>query len=125
MSTEKVRKLLVIDDEAGFTGLVTEYFRNLGYDARSAMNLEDAVNVLRSQKPDVVLLDFYLPMLTGEKFFPILQSINPGVRVIVVTGCLQEEVEEKFKGLGYFGFFEKGDLSLEVVRKKVEEAFAA
>ena len=116
------KKLLVIDDEANFANLVVEYFRALGYDARMALNLEDAINVFRNQKPNVVLLDFNLPMVTGEKFLPILQTMNPLVRVIVVTGCLQDEVEQKFKGLGYFGFFEKGDLSLEKVRAKVEEA---
>ena len=116
------KKLLIIDDEANFAGLVVEYFKNLGYDARQALSLEDAITVFRTQKPSVVLLDFNMPMVTGEKFLPILQTMNPLVRVIVVTGCLQEEVEEKFKGLGYYGFFEKGDLSLEKVRTKVEEA---
>lgn len=116
------KKLLIIDDEPNFTELVVEYFRNLGYDVRQALNLEDAITVFRNQKPDVVLLDFNMPMVTGDKFLPILQTMNPRVRVIVVTGCLQEEVEEKFKGLGYYGFFEKGDLSLENVRLKVEEA---
>lgn len=116
------KKLLVIDDEPNFAALVVEFFKNAGYDARMALNLEDAITVFRSQKPSVVLLDFNMPMVTGEKFLPILQTINPHVRVIVVTGCLQEEVEQKFKGLGYYGFFEKGDLSLEKVHSKVEEA---
>ncbi len=116
------KKLLIIDDEPNFAGLVVEYFKSLGYDARQALNLEDAINVFRALKPGVVLLDFNMPMVTGEKFLPILQTMNPHVRVIVVTGCLQEEVEDKFKGLGYYGFFEKGDLSLEKVRLKVEEA---
>ncbi len=116
------KKILVIDDEPAFVGLVVEYFNNLGYDARSALNLEDAIKVFRSQKPNVVLLDFNMPMVTGDKFLPILQSMNPHVRVIVVTGCLQDEVEAKFKGLGYFWFFEKGDLSLEKMHAKVEEA---
>ena len=116
------KKILIIDDEANFAGLIVEYFKSHGYDARQALSLEDAITVFRSQKPSVVLLDFNMPMVTGEKFLPILQTMNPHVRVIVVTGCLQEEVEEKFKGLGYYGFFEKGDLSLEKVRSKVEEA---
>src|SRR5262245_50846535 len=118
------KKLLVIDDEPNFAGLVVEYFKGAGYDARMALNLEDAVNSFKNQKPNVVILDFNMPMVTGEKFLPILQTMNPHVRVIVVTGCLQDEVEEKFKGLGYFAFFEKGDLSLETVRVKVEEALS-
>ena len=116
------RRILIIDDEVNFASMVMEYFKSSEYDARSALNLEDAINLFRSQKPNVVLLDFNMPMLTGEKFLPILQTMNPLVRVIVVTGCLQEEVEERFKGMGYFGFFEKGGLSLDKLKKKVEEA---
>jgi DNA-binding NtrC family response regulator len=119
------KKLLIIDDEPNFASLVVEYFKTAGYDARFALNLEDAITTFRNQKPSVVLLDFNMPMVTGEKFLPILQTMNPHVRVIVVTGCLQDEVEQKFKGLGYYGFFEKGDLSLETVRTKVEEALSA
>lgn len=116
------KRLLIIDDEPSFLELLGEYFKNAGYDARTAPNLEEAVQTFRIQKPNVVLLDFNMPMLTGEKFLPILQNLNPSVRVIVITGCLEEEVEDKFKGLGYYGFFEKGDLSLENLKKKVDEA---
>ncbi len=116
------KKILIIDDEPSFAELLVEYFKSAGYDARMALNLEDAIQVFRAQKPGVVLLDFNMPMVTGEKFLPILQNLNPSVRVIVITGCLEEEVEAKFKGLGYYGFFEKGDLSFETLRKKVDEA---
>jgi CheY-like chemotaxis protein len=118
------KKLLVIDDEPSFTEMVVEYFRVAGYDARGATNLEEAVSVFRQQKPDVVFLDFNMPLMTGDKFLPVLLNLNPSVKIIVVTGYIQEEVEQKFKGTGYFGFFEKGDLSLEKMKQKVEEALS-
>ena len=116
------KRLLVIDDEPGFAELVKDFFLVAGYDARSALNLEDAITVFRQQKPSVVILDFNMPMVTGDKFMPVLRNMNPSVKVIVVTGCLEEEVEQKFKGLGYFAFFEKGSFSLEKVKQKVDEA---
>ncbi len=121
--TEK--KLLVIDDEPNFAEMISEYFKSKGYDARMALNLEDAINVFRTLKPKVVLLDFNMPMVTGDKFLPILQTMNPLVKIIVVTGMIQEEVEEKFKGLGYYGFFEKGTTPLEKMLQKVNEALEA
>ena len=118
------KKMLIIDDEPSFVELVVEYFKSAGYDARMALNFEDAIQVFRAQRPRVVLLDFNMPMVTGEKFLPILQSLSPSLRVIVITGCLEEEVQAKFKGLSYFGFFEKGNLSLEKLKQKVDEALA-
>ena len=38
--------------------------------------------------------------------------MNPRVKVIVVTGHTIDEVEDMFRGLGYYAFFEKGTLSL-------------
>ena len=118
------KKLLIVDDDQGFIDLVVEYFRATGYDVRASSNLEGAISSFRQHKPKVVLLDFNMPMVTGEKFLPILQGMDPGVRVIVVTGCLEEEVQHKFRDLKYFSFFQKGGLSLEKIRQKVDEAFS-
>jgi DNA-binding NtrC family response regulator len=117
-------KLLVIDDEPAFTQLIVEYFKVHGFEVSVANNVEDALKQYRRHQPPVVLLDFNMPLVNGDKFLPLLQDMNPLVRVIVVSGCTEEEVEEKFRGLGYFGFFEKGALSLDKLREKVDEALA-
>ena len=74
------KKLLIIDDEPGFVEMVLEYFRDAGYDAHAALNLEDAITSYRQLKPKVVILDFNMPMVTGEKFFPVLRTLNPSVK---------------------------------------------
>lgn len=116
-------KILIVDDEPSFTQLVIEYLRSTGYEAFSANNLEEAINLFKTHRPKAVILDFNMPVVTGEKLLPILQSLEPTVRVIVCTGCLEEEVEDRFKGLGYFAYFEKGTLSLDKLRRKIDEAF--
>ena len=116
------RTLLVIDDESGFAEMVLEYFRQSDYKVHAALNLEDAIMLFKQFKPDVVILDYNMPMVTGEKFLPILHSLNPTVKVILITGELEEEVKDKFKGMSYFAFFEKGNFSLEQLKAKVEEA---
>ena len=117
------KKILMVDDEPAFLQLMSDYFKSYQYDVSIADNLEDAVKLFRREKPKVVLLDYQMPIVTGEQLLPMLQSMDPMIRVIVLTGFLKEEVEEKFKGLGYYAFFRKGDLSLEELKEKVEEAF--
>ena len=118
------KKLLVVDDDKSFSDLISDYFKAAGFEVAAADNLETAIKLFRRHAPRVVLLDFQMPIATGEKFLPILQSVDPRVKIIVVTGHILEEVEEKFKGLGYYAFFEKGKLSLETLREKVEEALS-
>lgn len=117
-------KILVVDDDENFSRMMVDFFKMKGYDVSFASNLEDAINLFKKLRPKAVLLDFNMPIVTGEKFLPILQTVDPMIRVIVISGCLEEEVEEKFRGLGYFAYFEKGSMSLERVREKVDEAFS-
>ncbi len=116
------KKILIVDDEPGFTQLISEYFKSLGFEVSCALDAEAAMALFKKHKPRAVILDFNMPFITGDRFLPVLQSIDPMVKVIVISGCLEEEVEEKFRGLGYFHFFEKGSLSLEKLRSKVDEA---
>ena len=117
-------KLLIIDDDLDFSTMVAYYFKSNGYQVHTADSMDEAVKIYRRERPKVVLLDFNMPLVTGEKLLPVLQEIDPGVRAIVVTGCVGEEVEEKFKGLGYFAYVEKGGMSLEDLKQKVEEALS-
>ena len=116
------KKIMIIDDERSFSQLVVDYFGTQGYSVFTADNLEDAVTLFQKEKPKVVLLDFNMPMVTGERLLPLLQTVDPTVKVIVVSGFIEEEVEEKFKGMGYYSFFKKGDLSLQKLKEKVDEA---
>lgn len=116
------KKVLIIDDERGFSQLVVDYFDTQGYQVFAADNLDDAIDTFQREKPKVVLLDFNMPLVTGERLLPLLQTVDPTVKVIVVSGFIEEEVEEKFKGMGYYSFFKKGDLSLQKLKEKVDEA---
>ena len=115
-------KLMIIDDDLSFSEMVSDYFQSHDYGVYTADNLEQAIRIYKRERMKVVILDFNMPFVTGEKILPLLQEINPQVRALVVTGCIGEEVEEKFKGLGYFAYFEKGGMSLEGLKEKVEEA---
>jgi len=116
------QKLLIIDDDISFSTMIADYFKSKQYEVQTADSMDQAVRIYKRDRSKVVLLDFNMPVVTGEKLLPVLQSINPELRAIVLTGCIGEEVEEKFKGLGYFAYFEKGGLSLESLNEKVEEA---
>ena len=115
-------KILIIDDDDQFLKMLADYFKSQSYMVSTADHMDRAVKICKKEKPGVVLLDFNMPLVTGEQLLPVLQNAHPLVRVIVVTGCIGEEVEEKFKGLGYYAYFEKGNLSLETLKMKVEEA---
>lgn len=117
------RGVMVLDDDLAFGRLMSEYLKGQGFEVWAVDNPEDALQTFRRRKPRAVVLDFNMPVVNGDKFLPLLQEIEPLVRVIVVSGMTGEDVEEKFRGLGYYAFFEKGALSLETLKETVNEIY--
>jgi DNA-binding NtrC family response regulator len=57
----KRKKILVIDDEADFTLLMTEYFTNRGFEVYTAGNIHEGLRILDEERPEYLFLDNNLP----------------------------------------------------------------
>ncbi len=65
------------------------------------------VDVVRAERPDVVLLDLAMPVMDGVEALPIIRSLVPDARIIVLsafTGAVREQVLE----WGADGYLVKG-----------------
>jgi len=59
------KKILVVDDEKDIVDLITYNLEKEGFTAMKAYDGEDAIEVVKSQKPDLVVLDLMLPGMRG------------------------------------------------------------
>jgi len=93
-------KILIVDDEESLRNLLTVILESGGYETHSASNADDALSILRSQAGSIqaVLLDLNLDQLRGEDFYDAIVSIDPDIAVFPMSGCLPEEIEERFDG---------------------------
>jgi DNA-binding NtrC family response regulator len=57
----KRKKILVVDDEADFTLLMTEYFTNRGFDVYTAGSISEGLKILADERPEYIFLDNNLP----------------------------------------------------------------
>lgn len=119
------RKILIIDDDRAFLDLLEGYFASHQYETTCVDTTAKAFAAMREGKYKVVILDYSMPEINGNELIGMLQQINPLARFIVVTGMLSEDVEEKFRGLGYFAYFEKGQLPFKALEETVLRAFDA
>ena len=115
-------RILAVDDDQAFVELVRNFFASYGIDVVGAQTGREAVERMKAHPFAVVLLDYRLPLMDGHDVIALLQKINPLARFIVVSGVIEEDVEEKFKGLGYMSFFEKGKLHLQDLLQAVKTA---
>jgi CheY-like chemotaxis protein len=70
--------------------------QQLGHAVRTVSDGRQALEALRSQRPDVILLDIILPDLNGLE---VLAQVQPtGIPVVTITGSLMPAAEMRQKG---------------------------
>jgi two-component system alkaline phosphatase synthesis response regulator PhoP len=62
------KKVLVVDDEIHIVHVVAIKLRNNGYEVVSADNGAKALELARTEKPDIIVTDFQMPIMTGLEF---------------------------------------------------------
>jgi len=67
--------VLIVDDEANIRKMITEVLSLEGYVVESAANGREALDLLRSAGPRVILLDIRMPVLDGEGFLQELEAM--------------------------------------------------
>jgi DNA-binding response OmpR family regulator len=65
MSKPRTLRALVVDDERPLAGIVGSYLEREGFEVLAAYDGEQAVELARSQQPDVIVLDLMLPGIDG------------------------------------------------------------
>jgi len=90
-------RLLVVDDEPDIVELLSASLRFAGYDVSSAANGKEALELAKSFRPDLVLLDVMMPGMDG---FSVLTRLRgEGHRVPVLFLTARDATEDKVRGL--------------------------
>lgn len=85
------KKILIVDDEPDVVGYLEMILQDNGYETLAAANGNEALKLLREQKPDLVTLDISMPEASGTRFYVELKkdpelSSTPVFIVTAVTG---------------------------------------
>jgi PAS domain S-box-containing protein len=101
--------VLIVDDEETVRTVSARMVEALGFQSVLASDGREAVALYRAEPArfNLVLLDLTMPHLDGEETFRQLRHINPGVKVILMSGFNQEEAVSRFTGKGLAGFVQK------------------
>ncbi len=93
-------KVLCVDDEAPMLEGCERLLRSLGYDCITTTDSARAVELIRSESPDIVLTDLKMPGLDGIALLEAAKEIDPDVTVIVLTAyaSVSSAVEAMRKG---------------------------
>ena len=94
------KKILVVDDDSSMVRLISQVLSSKGYEVLESNNGQDALRLLYSQKPDLVLLDVVMPVMDGWQTCSRIRDISPTIPIILLTGQRKTE-EDVVRGLDY------------------------
>lgn len=98
------KAILIVDDEAGVLEVVEFILIDLGYTVISALNGRDALARLQESIPDLILLDFMMPVMDGGAFLKSMSS-EPrycNVPVILTSALSEQTIKNKCSGYNLF-----------------------
>ncbi|MFA6560477.1 MAG: response regulator [Verrucomicrobiia bacterium] len=108
--------ILVIDDNVSVLNMIRMGLENEGYSVHTASSPQEGIELFRGQSRNIslVLLDFCMPVMNGDRVFDCLRKIDPEVPVLLITGfCDDIEAAKRLRNdvRGYLlKPFQLGDL---------------
>ena len=113
-------KLLVVDDENGILEEIKAYFEEEGFQVFIADSGEEGIQLLKREKPDVLLVDMKLPDMSGLLVLKVAKESSPLTKVIVNTGYVDQVLIDQAEELGRDVFLQK-PFDLVRLREEIEK----
>lgn len=78
-------RVLVVDDDPGVTEVLRTALRHAGYDVEAAADGEAALRAVRTQRPDLIVLDVLMPGMDGLTVCRRVRASDPEVGILLLT----------------------------------------
>jgi two-component system sensor histidine kinase/response regulator len=120
---EKIpRKVLLVDDEAGFADLMKDLLQMDNYEVEVAHDGQEGLDKIPTFGPDVIISDIVMPRLSGFEMFKRVKA-NPemaSIPFLFITGFQDERVLAEARKVGVFGILRK-PVDIEQIESRLRE----
>jgi two-component system nitrogen regulation response regulator NtrX len=113
--------VLIVDDEISIRRSLSGLLLDEGFEVMTAANGYEALKVVDTEFPDLVLLDIWMPGIDGIETLKEIKKNNPFIQVIIISGHGTIETAVKATKLGAFDLIEK-PLSIDKVIVAINNA---
>ncbi|MCK5592381.1 MAG: response regulator [Candidatus Pacebacteria bacterium] len=122
MEETKLKKILLAEDDQFISRAYKDGLERVGFEIIIALEGFTAIEKVKTEKPDIVLLDLMMPEKNG---FEVLEEIRAGENskdtpVIILSNLGQASDVEKGKELGATDYLIKSNFSMKEVIEKVK-----
>ena len=99
--------ICVVDDEPSILNTLSSILEDEGYQVTLANNGAEALKIIQTELPDVVILDIWMPELDGLEVLTRVRELFPSMMVIMMSGHGSVETAVKATKLGAYDYLEK------------------
>lgn len=117
-------KILVVDDETDICDLCVRSLQRYGYEVAATTRPLQALEMLRQQEVDLLLLDVRMPEISGIEVMRRVRQFAPDLAIVVMTGYASMEMAIEAVKQGATDFLQKPFQNLDNLRLAVAEALA-
>jgi DNA-binding NtrC family response regulator len=102
-----MKKVLIVDDDKGIRYALSEVLKKNDFVPAEAQNGLEAINILRKEQFDLMLLDVIMPEMDGIQTLREVKKFNPDLPVVVLTGHADIPTAVEAIKLGAYDFLTK------------------
>ena len=120
---EVKKNILLVEDEPLLSNLLKQRLEKEGLEVVLAHDGEEALKILKTIKPNLILLDLILPKVSGFELMEILKA-DPQFEkapIIIISNLGQENDILKGQSLGAIEYFVKAQVSIEELVEQVKK----
>jgi len=100
-------KVLIVDDQHWVKLMLKEALATSGFEAYMASNFMEAMEIVKTQQPEIVIIDVNLPDVDGLELMPILKRIKPDIKAILISGSSNAAITQRAITEGALKYFVK------------------
>ena len=119
--------ILVVDDAPDACRLLARVLRIAGHEALTAEDGREALAIVKTRKPDLVILDIGMPEMDGLQVLeamPRKAGDGPEPPVIMLTAFSDAPRRERARELGASDYFVKGNFDASRLLERIEQLVA-
>ncbi|HEX7963031.1 MAG TPA: response regulator [Candidatus Saccharimonadales bacterium] len=116
-------KVAIIEDDEAISQMYRIKFEGEGYEVETAENGKLGLELCQEMRPDIILLDLMMPIMTGEEMLAKLRGTAWGkkIRVIILTNRGEQEIPPQVKELGVDAIILKAAMTPRQVAQLVQD----
>ena len=117
MNGERPFRILVIDDEEDICAALRSIFEYQGWRVFTANRVRQGLELLRGQKPDIVIIDYHMPEINGILGVKMIRNLDGEIPIVVLTIDENQEVADRFLAAGANDFALKPIKTLDIISR--------